>query len=326
MIKFRLAFLLLLLHTCIFVFAQEPDSLLTVTHFGNNPGHLKMFVYPNETKRNSSLKPLVIVLHGCGQTANEVARLTGWNKLARLNDFVVVYPQQRFINNVSTCFNWFRNSDINKGQGECESIYQMILYMQKHYAIDSSRIFVTGLSAGAAMAVVMMATHPGSFKAGAIFAGGAYKLATNAFASAGVMAGTKKLSKDELIKNVVEQNPSFKGVYPEMIIYQGLNDLVVNHKNAGLLIDQWTGINHCDNIPDKTDQPFMGIADIKRMEYADSTGKTVAIFYEVDNLGHRVLVKPGNNKDEGGQIGTYGAGRGFHSTFQTAKEFGIIKE
>ena len=111
-----------------------------------------------------------------------------------------------------------------------------------------------------------------------------------------------------------------------MIIYQGLNDLVVNHKNAGLLVDQWTGINHCNNIPDKTDHPFMGIADIKRMEYADSTGKTVVIFYEVDNLGHRVLVKPGNHKDEGGEIGTYGAGRGFHSTYQTAKDFGIIKE
>ena len=326
MIKFRVAFFLLLLHTCIFVFAQEPDSLLPVNHFGNNPGNLKMFVYSNEQKNIPSLKPLVIVLHGCGQSANEVARLTGWNKLARLNDFIVVYPQQKFLNNVSTCFNWFRNSDINKGQGECESVYQMILYMQKHYAIDSSRVFITGLSAGAAMAVIMMATHPESFKGGAIFAGGAYKLATNAFASAGVMAGTKKLSKDELIKNVVEQNPAYKGRYPQMIIYQGLNDLVVNHKNAGLLIDQWTGINHCDNIPDKTLHPFMGIADIKRMEYADSAGKTVVIFYEVDNLGHRVLVKPGDTKDEGGQIGTYGAGRGFHSTFQTAKEFGIIKE
>ena len=198
--------------------------------------------------------------------------------------------------------------------------------MKRHYPVDSNRIFVTGLSAGAAMAVVMMATHPELFKGGAIFAGGAYKLATNAFASAAVMAGTKKLSKEELVKNVVEQNPSYKGKYPEMIIYQGLNDLVVNYKNAGLLITQWAAINHCDTVPDKTMHPFMNITDINRMEYADSSGRTVIIFYEVDNLGHRVLVKPGNNKDEGGEIGTYGAGKGFHSTYQTAKDFGIIKE
>ena len=319
-------FLLIFLQPFTGVLAQEQTELTQVDHFGKNPGSLKMFIYSNGRKKDSLLKPLVIVLHGCGQSADGVARLTGWNKLAYLNDFMIIYPQQKFINNVSTCFNWFRNSDINKGQGECESIYQMILYMKRHYPVDSNRIFVTGLSAGAAMAVVMMATHPELFKGGAIFAGGAYKLATNAFASAAVMAGTKKLSKEELVKNVVEQNPLYKGKYPEMIIYQGLNDLVVNHKNAGLLITQWAAINHCDTVPDKTMHPFMNITDINRMEYADSSGRTVIIFYEVDNLGHRVLVKPGNNKDEGGEIGTYGAGKDFHSTYQTAKDFGIIKE
>jgi feruloyl esterase len=198
--------------------------------------------------------------------------------------------------------------------------------MQQHYAVDSNRIFVTGLSAGAAMAVVMLATHPESFKGGAIFAGGAYKLATNAFASAGVMAGTKKLSKEELVKNVVEQNPTYKGPYPNLIVYQGLNDFVVNHKNAALLIEQWTGITRIDNIPDKTEKSFMNVADIKRMEYVDSLGIAVITFYEIDNLGHRILVKPGNKNDEGGETGTYGADRNFHSTFQTAKDFGIIKQ
>lgn len=322
----KFLFIFLSLAISLAVLAQHPDSLKQVEHFGNNPGKLKMFVHIDERTNDSSLKPLVIVLHGCGQSAAEVARLTGWNKLADLNDFIVVYPQQKFINNVSTCFNWFRNSDINKGQGECESIYQMLLYMRKHHPIDSSRVFVTGLSAGAAMAVVMMATHPESFSGGAIFAGGAYKLATNAFASASAMLGTNKASRDELIKNVTDQNPSYKGKYPEMIIYQGLNDLVVNHKNAGLLITQWSGINHCDTIPDKKDHPFMNVADITRMEYADSSGRIAIIFYEVDNLGHRILVKPGNNKDEGGETGMYGAAKNFHSTYQTAKDFGIIKE
>jgi feruloyl esterase len=326
MIKFLLIFFLYFLHACSSLFAQQPDSFFEVKHFGNNPGQLKMFVYSDEQNKDSSLKPLVVVLHGCGQSAEEVARLTGWNKLARLNDFIVVYPQQKFLNNVSTCFNWFRNSDINKGQGECESIYQEILYMQQHYPVDKSRVFITGLSAGAAMAVVMMATHPETFKAGAVFAGGAYKLAGNAFGSAGVMAGTKKLSKDELIKNVTEQNSSYKGSYPEMIIYQGLNDIVVNHKNAGFLITQWAGIHRIDEIPDKTDLHFMNIPDIKRTEFLNSSGKAAIIFYEINNLGHRILVKPGNNKDEGGETGTYGADKGFYSTFQTAKDFGIIKE
>ena len=327
MIKIPSILLFVLMFAGSVAFAQGNSiSMIQVNEFGNNPGNLKMYVHAYEQERTTSLKPLVIVLHGCGQSADEVAKLTGWNKLGDLNDFIVVYPQQKFINNVSNCFNWFSNANINKGQGESESIYQMILYMRRHYAIDSSRIFITGLSAGAAMSVVMMATHPETFAAGAIFAGGAYKLATNVFASAGVMAGTKKIDKDDLVQLVTEQTRLYKGRYPKMIIYQGMNDYVVNHKNAALLIDQWTGLNHCDNVPDKTEHAFMGIADINRMDYTDNSGKTVVSFYEVANIGHRLLVKPGPAKDEGGETGIYGADRGFHSTYQTAKDFGILKE
>ena len=58
------------------------DSLLTeVEKFGNNPGHLRMFIHAGKNA-NANTKPLVVVLHGCGQTASEVAQLTGWNKLA----------------------------------------------------------------------------------------------------------------------------------------------------------------------------------------------------------------------------------------------------
>ena len=176
------------------------------------------------------------------------------------------------------------------------------------------------------MAVVMMATHPSVFNSGAIFAGGAYKLATDVFQSAGVMTGTKKLPKEELVQLVREQNPDYTGPYPTMIIYQGMSDLVVNHKNADLLIDQWTGLHDCDNVPDSITLPFKGVKDIQRMDYKDRSGKTVLIFYKVENLGHRVLVNPGPGNDQGGEIGTYGADRNFHSTYQTALDFGILKQ
>jgi poly(3-hydroxybutyrate) depolymerase len=202
----------------------------------------------------------------------------------------------------------------------------MIQYMRANYRVDPNRIFITGLSAGAAMAIVMMATHPEMFNAGAIFAGAAYKLSTNVFSSAAVMAGTKNLTRTELVRKVEEQNLDYKGKYPSIIIYQGLNDPVVHHKNAGLLIEQWTGIHHCDAVPDKTEMSYMNISDIKRMEFHDSSGNTVVTYYEINHLGHRVLVKPGNAKNEGGETGMYGMNKNFHSTYQTAKEFGIIRE
>lgn len=304
--------------------SSAQQQMVETESFGNDPGHLKMFTY-NCKQNDSTPKPLVVVLHGCGQTAAEVAALTGWNKLATLNDFMVLYPQQRFLNNTGTCFNWFRNADINKGSGECESIYQMIRYLQRKYPVNSSRIFITGLSAGAAMSVVLMSTHPEIFKGGAIFAGGAYKLATSAWVSPYVMAGTKRLPKEELVQLVAAQNPGYKGKYPLMIIYQGLNDLVVNHKNAGLLVQQWTGINHIDEVADKTEASYMNEPDIKRTEYDNPNGEPVVVLYEIDNLGHRLLVKPGPGNNEGGEVGTYGADKGYYSIYETAKEFGILK-
>ncbi len=324
--KICLLFLFLIFKFHFSVFGQQLKTLEQIENFGNNPGNLKMFVHNNGQNHDTILKPLVIVLHGCGQSAGDVSKLTGWNKLADLNNFIILYPQQKIVNNPDLCFNWFNNSDINKGQGEDESIYQMICFMRTHFQIDSSRIFITGLSAGAAMGVVMMATHPESFKCGAVFAGGAYKMATNQIAALKSMAGKKYLSKADLIKNVVEQNLDYKGKYPMLIIYQGLNDPIVNHKNSTFLINQWTGINNCDTIPDKIENSYMNIQDIKRSEYTDSIGRTVIIFYEINNLGHRLMVKPGNHDNEGGETGIFGVNKNFHSTYQTAIEFGIIKK
>lgn len=322
----RLLFLFLPFQINFCIYGQQLETLTKIESFGSNPGNLKMFINNNEQNHDTILKPLVIVLHGCGQSASDVAELSGWNKLADLNNFMILYPQQKILNNPNLCFNWFNNGDINKGQGESESIYQMIYFIRKHYLIDSTRIFITGLSAGAAMSVVMMAIHPESFKCGAIFAGGAYKMATNPISAISSMAGKKYVLKETLIKNVAEQNPAYKGKYPTLIVYQGLNDPIVNHKNSTFLINQWTGINNCDTIPDKIENNFLNIADIKRMEYNDTSGRTVLLFYEINNLGHRLMVKPGNSYNEGGQTGIFGVNKNFHSTFQTASEFGIIKK
>lgn len=316
-------FILFIISTSNF-YCQQITPLTEIHDFGNNPGNLKLFIYGSLTKDTGKL-PLVVVLHGCGQNARDASVLTGWNKLADINHFIVVYPQQKIFNNANLCFNWFNTHDIEKGEGECESIYQMISFVKQHYAIDSNNIFITGLSAGAAMSVVMAATHPELFKSGAIFAGGAYKIATNPIAGTKAMLGKKYIPKEILVENIKEQNPNYKGQYPSLIVYQGLKDPVVNYQSATSLINQWTGINKSDTIPDKTETAFMGIEDISRSEYTDSLGRTSVIFYEINNLGHRLMVRPGEKENEGGRTGIFGVDKGFHSSYQTAKEFGLIK-
>lgn len=303
------------------IYGQQPNALTEIEDFGSNPGNLKMFLHTS-SKADSVKVPLVIVLHGCGENAKSISALTGWNKLADINNFVVLYPQQKLLNNPNLCFNWFVDHDIEKGQGESESIFEMITFAIQHYPVDATRIYITGLSAGAAMSVVMMATHPEIFKGGASFAGAAYKLSENGAKS---LLGKKYAPGEILVKVIREQNPTYSGLYPALIIYQGLNDPIVNYKNAATLVEQWTGINNSDSIPAKIERAYMGIEDISRTEYKDSTGRTTVVLYEINNLGHRILVKPGEKENEGGQTGIFGVDKGYHSTYQVAREFGIIK-
>ncbi len=314
---------LCLMACCIHYLLAQSNGLTEVIQFGSNPGNLKMFVHqPPST--GAATRPLIIVLHGCGQSAADVAQLTGWNKLADLHQFVAIYPQQKFLNNPNLCFNWFNPRDIAKGQGESESIYQMIAYALPQYAIDGQRIFVTGLSAGAAMSVVLMATHPETIRSGAIFAGGAYHIANNPIQSAQALLGDLHPTQAKMIALIDAQNPQYTGHYPDIIVYQGNQDPIVHRSNADLLVAQWAGLHGIDTIPDHVQYAFAGIQDITRKEYADSAGRPIAIKYEVNNMGHRVLVKPGAAESEGGQTGVFGMDKGFHSTYQTAKDFGLI--
>ena len=125
------------------------SPLLEVRGFGSNPGDLRMFAFAPAKLQQS--RALVVVLHGCGQTAAGYDHGAGWSSLARHYGFALLMPQQQPANNASGCFNWFNKDDVTRGHGEACSIRQMIARMVRDYGIDQRRIFVTGLSAGGAM-------------------------------------------------------------------------------------------------------------------------------------------------------------------------------
>ncbi len=147
-------------------------ALTTVSSFGSNPGALQMFKHvPASMPANA---PLVVALHGCTQTA-AAYESAGWTALANTHKFYVVYPQQVSGNNSNKCFNWFESGDIARGAGEALSIKQMVDQMKADHSIDTNRVYVTGLSAGAFMTTVMAATYPDVFAGAAPIAGGPYK-------------------------------------------------------------------------------------------------------------------------------------------------------
>jgi poly(hydroxyalkanoate) depolymerase family esterase len=318
--KCKILFLLLIS----FIVAESQPLSPEIMDFGTNPGNLSLFYYiPKNIKENA---PMVCVLHGCGQGATAAAELTGWNKLADEYGFYVMYPQQHFPNNPQHCFNWFKKNEIERGKGECESIKQMVDYMLKKFKIDAKQVFITGMSAGAAMSVVMIATQPAMFKAAAIFAGGPYKPGSNIFSSSGSMVWGVNKTPDEWRELVWQQNPAFKSKYPKVLVFHGKNDPVVNIKNAEELVEQWTCLHKADTIPDAVDSTYLGKKDVTRISYHNKENEEAVVFYKINNMGHALPVDPGYCNNQGGKTGLFASDKQFYSTFYTACEFGLVPD
>ncbi len=164
--------------------------------FGPNLGNLKMYVYRPEKLVGTA--PLLVMLHGCRQTAPGYDHGAGWSALAERLGFILLAPEQSRANNIHRCFNWFSPDNSTYGCGEAASIRQMIAATVRQFHADPDRIYITGLSAGGAMANAMLAAYPEVFAGGAIIAGLAYGIASDAKDALTAMRSAPALSAPAL--------------------------------------------------------------------------------------------------------------------------------
>lgn len=305
------------------IFSQT--TLTPIDSFGTNPGNLKMYSYIPVGL--SDTVSLVVALHGCTQTATTFAEQTGWNKLADKHKFLMLYPEQQSANNSAFCFNWFDSLYQLKNQMEVLSIKQMVDHMKSHYAFDTTRIYITGLSAGACMTTVMLANYPEIFKKGAIMAGVPFKASKDTSSAFTAMGGSVIKTSGEWSTLVKDANPGFTGSYPDVAIFHGATDAVVNTKNADELIKQWTDLNNADQIADKIDTLFQGDTAVTQMIFNDSVNNDpVVYYYKIKGMGHGIAVDTGSCPRQGGATAAYSLKSRFHSTYWAADFFDLLKE
>ncbi len=302
-------------------------DLVEVKNFGTNPGRIKMFLHEPKIGKLSSLrKPLVVVLHGCSQSAEGIAKQTQWNILADKYGFYVVYPQQNLYNNPSLCFNWFSSEDVNKGKGESLSIKEMLSHMINNFPIDENRVFVYGVSAGAAMSVVLMANFPDVIDGGAVLAGGPFMPELTDLQRIDLMFSPKENTAEKLGAPILKLNSGYVGNYPKAIIIQGKNDLVVNPKNANLLVKQWSFLHQINDSLTDTITEFNQSRDVTKFNFKNNEEETKVIFYEINRMGHSIPIDPGTLNNQGGEKTMYTIDKDFFSTYFIAKDFGLIPE
>jgi poly(hydroxyalkanoate) depolymerase family esterase len=257
---------------------RERVRLTEVESFGPNPGGLRMLAYAPPDLPTGA--PLVVVLHGCSQNARGFDRHAGWTSLADELGFAVLYPEQRAANNAAGCFNWFLTADKARGLGESRSIREMIEAMTKTHKLCRGRIFVTGLSAGGAMAAALLADYPEVFAAGAVIAGLPCGVAASVQEALDAMAKPAERTPEEL-GDAVRANSAHDGLWPRVSIWHGAADATVAPRNADELVKQWLNV-HGAAAEDFREELFDG----HRRRVWSVDGRDVVESVLVAGLGH----------------------------------------
>jgi poly(hydroxyalkanoate) depolymerase family esterase len=269
----------------------------------------------------SSVKSaLVVVLHGSSQTAASYDLGAGWSTLADRYGFVLLLPQQQISNNPNNGFNWFLAGDIERGKGEALSICEMIETMMIAHRIDRRRVVITGLSAGGAMACVMLATYPELFAAGAIIAGLPFGTAANINEALESMVRVRARSSRQW-GDLVRAASRHGGPWPRVSVWHGGADAVVRPENADQIVKQWINVHGLDCEPTLEEI----IDGYPRRVWRDRMGNDVVESYTIAGLAHALPLATGSGETHCGIPGPFLVDVGISSSYHIAKFWRLTK-
>nr|WP_201715739.1 PHB depolymerase family esterase [Rossellomorea arthrocnemi] len=273
-----------------------PGSSIAAGQFLNGSYGGKPYkLYVPEQYDSSRAYPLYVMLHGCTQDASQFSTGTKMNTLADEKGFLVLYPEQTSSSNSNKCWNWFEAAHQSRGSGEPAIIAGMVNSIKNDYSIQNEKVYVAGLSAGAAMSVIMGATYPDLFSGIGVGSGLEYKAATSmtgaftAMSSGGPNPGTQG--------RLAYQAMSSRASALPVIVFHGTSDYTVSPVNGDQVITQWSVTNDLaqngsedgwmDDQPDRTENGAVsGGRSYIVNDYEGGDGKVWMKKVKVQNMGH----------------------------------------
>ena len=186
-------------------------------------------------------RALVVMLHGCTQSAEDMAKGTRMNAAATAGGFLVVYPEQTTAAHPQKCWNWYTPRQFTRDQGEAALLAGLIDSVARAEGVGAQRVSLVGMSAGAAMAANLGVAYPERYAALAMHSGVPALAATDVMGALTVMrqgvADDDALGTRALAAMGARARP-----IPVLVLY-GSADKVVSPTNLRATVRQWTVVN-----------------------------------------------------------------------------------
>ena len=219
--------------------------------------------------------PLVVMLHGCTQSPDDFAAGTRMNFIAEEQTCFVVYPAQPSEANQAKCWNWFRTADQQRGGGEPSLIAGITRQIMRDYSVDPKRVYVGGLSAGAAAAAIMGATYNDLYAAIGIHSGLACGAATD-LPSAFVAMRQGGGSDHRVISGDGPPVPT--------IVFHGDRDTTVHPNNGDQILEQSVRTTSTQKKVLRGQVP--GGHAYTRTIHTDASGRGIFEHWNIHGAGH----------------------------------------
>lgn len=221
--------------------------------------------------------PLIVMMHGCTQSADDFALGTRMNELAEEATFLVAYPEQPASANPQKCWNWFKRAEQQRDRGEPSLIAGITRQIMDAYAIDCKRVYVAGMSAGGAAAAVLGATYPDIYAAVGVHSGLACGLAEDVRSAFAIMkSGGAPRTKTSPCR-------SKRDVPIPTIVFHGDRDTTVNKANGDRFADHLSTPGYARRT--EAGQAAGGRGYTKTV-YTDASGRSVLEHWSVHGAGH----------------------------------------
>ena len=248
--------------------------------YSNSAGTRKYKLYIPSHYQGQAL-PLIVMLHGCTQSPDDFAAGTRMNLIAEEQTCLVVYPAQPNDANPAKCWNWFRPTDQRRGQGEPSLIAGITRQVMREYLVEPQRVYIGGLSAGAAAAAIMGATYPDLYAAIGVHSGLACG-AANDLPSAFVAMRQGDLAD---VLEAGHVSPVLgNGQAVPTIVFHGDRDTTVHPRNADHVIARSMQITNSRKTVHRSRVP--GGHAYTRTIHTDPSGRAVFEHWEIHGAAH----------------------------------------